>query len=86
MRRLFYFPALLLPLMALSACEPSQEDYVDNAQLREDKLRECAEMGVMAAKEDTHCQMAMEAQAAVLKMKAGELLDAMTLQQSERNR
>lgn len=77
MRRfLLSFSALLL----LSACEPSVDDYVQNARKREDKLRECGEMGVMAAKDDAYCQMAMEAQSIAMKKAAKDLIDTMTLQ------
>lgn len=74
-------PPILVSLCFLTACEPGVEDYAKNVKLRESKLRECGEMGVMAAKDDEHCQMAMEAQGIVIKREAGELLDAMTLRQ-----
>lgn len=83
MRR-FILPLVTIPVLLLvTACEPTVEDYVKNSKLREDKLRECTEMGVMAAKEDKYCQMAMEAQGIVIKQAAGNLVDAITLQQSD---
>lgn len=80
----FIRPALFVAsLCLLSACEPNVQDYVDSAKLREEKLRECADMGVMAAKEDKFCQMAMEAQGIVIKQAAGNLFNAVTMQQSD---
>lgn len=78
-RSLFAFSALFL----LTACEPTVDGYVKNAKNREAKLRECAQMGVMAAKEDKLCQMAMEAQGIVLREAAGNFVDAITLQSGE---
>jgi hypothetical protein len=37
-------------------------------------------MGIIAAKNDKYCQMAMEAQGIAMRNAAGELLDTMTLQ------
>lgn len=83
MRR-FVLPLVITPVLLLvTACEPTVEGYVKNSKLREEKLRECTEMGVMAAKEDKYCQMAMEAQGIVIKQAAGNLVDAITLQQSD---
>jgi hypothetical protein len=67
-------------LFFLAACEPSVEDYVKDAEKREAKISECAEMGIIAAKNDKYCQMAMEAQGIAMRNAAGELLDTMTLQ------
>lgn len=73
----------ILTALLISACKPSVEGYVKNAKAREAKLRECADMGVMAAKDNEECNMAMEAQRIVIKQAAGNFIDAITLQQSD---
>lgn len=80
MRRAFAFA---VPLFVLTACEPTVEGYVKDAEAREAKLRECANMGVIAAKDEPTCKMAMEAQSIVLKKSAKDLMNAITLQSSE---
>lgn len=82
MRRFSSAFAAVAVLPLLSACEPTVDDYVKNAKLREEALRICAEMGVMAARDDPKCHMAMEAQGIVIKQAAGHLVDSLTLQQS----
>lgn len=83
MRRFLFLITAPAVLLLVSACEPTVDSYVKNSKLREEKLRECTEMGVMAAKDDEYCQMAMEAQGIVIKQAAGNLVDAMTMQQSD---
>lgn len=76
--------ALIVPaLLLLSACEPTVDDYVKDAELRKEKLSECSEMGVLAAKDDKYCQMAFEAQGIAIKQAAGSLIDAITMQSDE---
>lgn len=74
---------LLASLLALTACEPTVDSYVKDDKAREEKLRECAKMGVLVAKEDAYCQMAMEAQSIVLKQSAKNLMNAITLQSGD---
>lgn len=77
-------PAILAAsLLALTACEPTVDSYVEDHKAREEKLRECAAMGVMVAKEDEYCRMAMEAQGIVLKQSAKNLMNAITLQSGD---
>lgn len=83
MRRFLFLATPVAASLLLTACEPTVDDYTKNAKLREEKLRQCAEMGVMAAKDDEHCKMAMEAQSIVIRKAAGELVDSLTLQQSQ---
>jgi hypothetical protein len=74
---------LLLSLLSLSACEPSVEDYVEDAKARDAKLKECADMGMSAAKEDVLCQRAFEAQKIAIKNATNNLLNTITMQNDE---
>lgn len=74
----------VLALLFITACEPTIDTYVKDAKKREEKLRECADMGIIAAKDDTYCQMAMDAQAIVVREAASQLLDSITLQSSDK--
>lgn len=71
-------------LLLLTACEPTVEDYVEDAKLRKAKIEECAQMGMIAAQEDKFCTMAMEAQGIAMRNAAGNLMNAITMQPEEK--
>lgn len=78
-----HFLLAISSLLLLAACEPTVDSYVKDAKKREGKLRECAEMGIAAAKDDKYCEMAMEAQGIVIREAANDLINSITLQSGE---
>ncbi len=63
MRSAFY---LLFPLLLTACGEPSIESLVENAEKRQEILKDCAELGI-AAKDEERCVNAAKAEAIAVK-------------------